>query len=106
MKSIKIKRFSPKSVLKSVLIAIAIPYIIFIILMVSGMIIGRLSNGVMSESVNLSSLAINLLLMPIIYGLVFMLFATSYNWLAPKFGGLELLIEDAQIEKEAPHLQN
>lgn len=92
MKKVIVKRFTPTSVFKTVAMAVAIPFMLFFCIAVLISLFGINSNGV-----NAFAVIFPFIIMPIIYGLVFMLFAASYNWLAPKFGGLELEIEDGEV---------
>lgn len=94
MKKLQVKRFAPKSVFKSLLWAIAIPYIVIVPIVILCMIYSISSSG----GFKILGTILYLLLIPIIYGLIFMLFAASYNWLAPKFGGLEVSVEEKDEE--------
>jgi len=97
MKRIVIKKILPKTVFKAVLMAGAIPYMIFLIFGIISVIINIIQN---SEIVKIMYTIYYLILVPIIYGLITMLLAASYNWLAAKFGGLEIDIEEKIENKE------
>lgn len=87
---LKVKKFIPKTVFKAVLMATAIPFIIFAILFILERTLGLTLSG--NNAIFLSLLY--LLISPIVYGVIFILLAISYNWLAPKFGGLEVDVDD------------
>ena len=97
MKRIMIKRMLPKTVFKAVLMAGAIPYMIFLIFGIASVIINIIQN---SEITKVMYTIFYLILVPIIYGLIAMLLAVSYNWLASKFGGLEIDIEEKTENNE------
>lgn len=87
MRKVRIKKFSLTSVFKSVIMALVIPYTIIIFIFI-------LMSAQNYSGKSIVTLLIPIIIAPVIYGLVFMLFAASYNWLAPKFGGLEIEIKD------------
>jgi ABC-type molybdate transport system permease subunit len=87
LKKIEIKRFEPKSAFKTVLISASIPYIVFFSMMV---ISAALNNQIEKTLL----LILPVILAPVLYGLVALLFVASYNWLAPKLGGLIIETND------------
>jgi predicted neutral ceramidase superfamily lipid hydrolase len=100
VKKLIIKRFAPGSVFKAVLMAVAIPFLIFFGFFAFLVSLG----GAIGDSFGSKfafAMLVPFLLMPIIYGLIGMLLAASYNWLVPRFGGLEIEAEDAAIEEAA-----
>lgn len=94
MKRIEIKKFVPKTVFKAVLFISAIPILFFIVVGIIGFAVGMPQNKDQSLSVTLLYLAFS----PLLYGLIAMLLAASYNWLASKFGGLEMEIDEKSSE--------
>ena len=94
MKRVEIRRILPKTVFKAVLMAGAIPYTIFLIFGMISIIVGASQNG--SQAIYLT--VSYLIVFPLVYGLIAMLLAFSYNLLAPKFGGLIIEIEDTISE--------
>ena len=94
MKRVKIKKFIPKTVFKAVLFISAIPILLFIILNIIGFEVGMPQNKDQSLSLTLLYLAFS----PLVYGIVAMLLAASYNWFASKFGGLEIEIDETKDE--------
>jgi ABC-type sulfate transport system permease subunit len=99
MKKVTIKRFTPGSVFKSVLMAITIPFIFFFGLFLLIVLIGGSYSNETGTGLALIVIITPFALIPVIYGLMFMLLAASYNWLTPKFGGLEIEAEDDSIEE-------
>ena len=94
MRRVQIKRVSPKTVFKAILMAGAIPYTIYVFFAVISVVFGVLQKS--GQAIYLTFFY--LLVFPVIYGLIAMLLAFSYNLLAPKFGGLEIEIEDTVRE--------
>lgn len=89
MKTIEIKRFSVGSVVKSTLYLLFIPII--------GMIIFGLftEDGVIAFTGILFMLLLSVLYAAIYFGLI-ALMTVIYNWLAGKFGGLTMVIEEKE----------
>lgn len=94
MKRVKIKKFVPKTVFKAVLFISTIPILLAIILSILGYTVGTPQNIAQSLLLTICYLAIS----PLAYGLVAMLLAAFYNWFAPRFGGLEIEIDDTEEE--------
>lgn len=79
--------FDPKSAFKTVLISMVISYAIFLLAAVAG--------GVLEQGLGYTlGTMLPLIMAPVLYGLIVMLFVASYNWLAPKLGGLLVEIKD------------
>lgn len=97
MQTVKIKKIRVKSAFKAILLALTIPWGIGVIIFILSAIATYTSKSLSVEQV-IGSI-IPLLYMPIIYAAVAILFVFSYNWLAPKFGGLEIEIEKEKIER-------
>lgn len=91
MKKIRIKKFN----LKQLFLGIAAISILPLILLSIGMLIGMNANpGALLYCIT------SILLGPILYGLVGMLFGLGYNWFSPKIGQFEIEIEIDVVEKE------
>lgn len=97
MSKVKIVRFIPDSVYKTIIFASVIPWIIWFIGVFISTVVKTISSQNAGSAAKLIATLLPLFLWPILYGLVFLIFIASYNWLAPKFGGLEIEIEE--IEK-------
>lgn len=80
-KQVEITGINLSSLFGAVLMTLAIPLIIAALL------------GLMGDA-GISLLA--LVLSPVIYGLLAMLFGASYNWLAPKFGGIVIEVKSKE----------
>lgn len=95
MSRVKIKKFVPKKVFKAIVFSSAIPILIFIA-------ISAFVALVTSQSVDSSFITklLHIAFSPLAYGAVAMIFAASYNWLAPKLGELEIEISDEGNEQE------
>ncbi len=85
-KKVELRKIDLKSLFRAVVITMAIPVIIVLILGLVG-----------GEDISLASVV----LVPVLYGLVMMLLGSSYNWLAPRFGGLIVQVV-MQDELEPP----
>lgn len=102
MKKLIIKRFEPGSAFKAVLMAMAIPFLIFFGLLASITILSGFASGGFGS--RFAYIMFSFLFMPVMYGLIAMLLAASYNWLAPKFGGLEIEAEDNDTEEAVANM--
>ena len=96
MKIVRIKKFNVKSVFKSVLLAFAIPWTIGVIILVLSAIASTITSRPLDVEQAIGSI-IPFIFMPILYAAVAILFVLSYNWLAPKFGSLEIQIDSEEI---------
>ena len=94
MTRIKIKKFVPKTVFKAAFFVSAIPVLLLIILSIVRFAVGMTLNEGQSLLLTILYFAFS----PLAYGLVMMLFAVIYNWLASTFGGLEIEIDEAGNE--------
>ncbi len=94
MSRVKIKKFVPKKVFKAVVFSSAIP--ILILIAISVFVALAAPHSV--DSFDITKL-LYLVLSPFAYGTVAMIFAASYNWLAPKLGELEIEISEEGIEE-------
>ncbi len=102
MLKLEIKNINAKSVFKSFLMASAIPAIIVLVIMIVVVAVTLASPydnpGNNSGSGGLLLTIGYLLLYPILFGLLGILFAFSYNWLAKKFGGLRITCSESVVD--------
>ena len=92
MKRVKIKKIIPKTLFKAILFAGAIPYFLFLLFSLTSVLVGLSQNG---SILNILYTIYFLLFFPLISGVMALVISISYNWLAQKFGGLEIEIEDS-----------
>jgi hypothetical protein len=74
-KRVRLTQIDLKSLFRAVIITSVIPLLIYLAL-------ALLSGSFVS--------VLQVVLAPVTYGLVMMLLGASYNWLAPKYGGIEV----------------
>lgn len=97
MKKVKIVRFVPDSVYKTIIFASVIPWIIGFVIVFISTVVRTISTHNAGPAAKLITTLLPMFLWPILYGLIFLIFIASYNLMAPKFGGLEIEVEE--IEK-------
>ncbi|NDI33906.1 hypothetical protein [Chengkuizengella sediminis] len=94
MKKVEFKKFTPKSVFKTIMYFMIIPSSLCII----GGLIALLVGVATGDSATIGFAVVIMLLYPLmfigLYGLFGMLYAVVYNALAQRFGGLEVMIEE------------
>ncbi|MEK4199906.1 hypothetical protein [Cytobacillus sp. FSL K6-0265] len=95
MKTIEIKRFSVGSVVKSTLYLLFIPIIGMIIFGLFSSLLLFTEDGVIAFTGILFMLLLSVLYAAIYFGLI-ALMTVIYNWLAGKFGGLTMVIEEKE----------
>ncbi|MEK5102711.1 hypothetical protein MKX83_12075 [Cytobacillus sp. FSL M8-0252] len=95
MKTIEIKRFSVGSVVKSTLYLLFIPIIGMIIFGLFSSLLLFTEDGVIAFTGILFMLLLSLLYAAIYFGIL-ALMTVIYNWLAGKFGGLTMVIEEKE----------
>ncbi|MCA1026013.1 SoxR reducing system RseC family protein [Cytobacillus kochii] len=95
MKTIEIKRFSVGSVVKSTLYLLFIPIIGMIIFGLFSSLLLFTEDGVIAFTGILFMLLLSVLYAAIYFGIL-ALMTVIYNWLAGKFGGLKMVIEEKE----------
>ncbi|MEK5105681.1 SoxR reducing system RseC family protein [Cytobacillus sp. FSL K6-0129] len=95
MKTIEIKRFSVSSVVKSTLYLLFIPIIGMIIFGLFSSLLLFTEDGVIAFTGILFMLLLSVLYAAIYFGIL-ALMTVIYNWLAGKFGGLTMVIEEKE----------
>ncbi|ASV69737.1 SoxR reducing system RseC family protein [Cytobacillus sp. FSL W7-1323] len=95
MKTIEIKRFSVGSVVKSTLYLLFIPIIGMIIFGLFSSLLLFTEDGVIAFTGILFMLLLSVLYAAIYFGIL-ALMTVIYNWLAGKFGGLTMVIEEKE----------
>ncbi|MBD7936399.1 hypothetical protein H9655_05115 [Cytobacillus sp. Sa5YUA1] len=95
MKTIEIKRLSVGSVVKSTLYLLFIPIIGMIIFGLFSSLLLFTEDGVIAFTGILFMLLLSVLYAAIYFGLI-ALMTVIYNWLAGKFGGLTMVIEEKE----------
>lgn len=96
MKKIEVKRLGAVSVFKVVLYMLAVPICIFLLIGIIMMIVGAAMGKI--EIIGIGALlGIGYpVLFIVLYGLMSMLGAVVYNFLARRFGGLEITVNESE----------
>ncbi|WYP28400.1 hypothetical protein NSQ54_09975 [Alkalihalobacillus sp. FSL W8-0930] len=95
MKKVEIKKFGIGSVLKSTIYLYFIPIVLIVIVFAFAIIIGALQEGA-AAFISIPIMLFMLLLYTALYAGVIALMTLIYNWLAGKFGGLVVTIEERE----------
>lgn len=82
-KTITIRKLNLRSVFRTVLMCMAVPYL--------GLLLIAIIRGAFNE-------IFPVIFAPLIQGAFVMLMAASYNWLAPRFGGLVIEVHDQETD--------
>ncbi len=95
MRKMVVNKFDLGSVFRTVLMCMAIPYLFSVIIVFLAFIFSFNGFGFLA-AVIMSLLAVGIAY--VFQGLVFVILAASYNWLAPRYGGLTVDMEKENVE--------
>jgi hypothetical protein len=98
MKKIEVKKIGPLSLFKSLMYMVSIVIAFMMVIGLVTLIIGAVTGSIEVIIIGLISLIGYPLMFAVIYGVFGTLMALIYNWLAGKFGGLELTIDEGDDE--------
>ncbi|TSB47057.1 SoxR reducing system RseC family protein [Alkalicoccobacillus porphyridii] len=93
MRKVEVKKFGIVSVLKSTLYLYFIPLIIFVLIFLIATLVGVTQEGA-AGFVTIPLFLIAIIFYTAFYAGIISLVTLCYNWLAGKFGGLVLTVED------------
>ncbi|MFK3936421.1 hypothetical protein ACI2JA_02760 [Alkalihalobacillus sp. NPDC078783] len=95
MKKVEIKKFGIGSVLKSTIYLYFIPIVFIVLIFVFAIIIGAIQDGAVAF-MSIPIMIFMLILYTALYAGIIALMTLIYNWLAGKFGGLVVSIEEKE----------
>ncbi len=95
MQKMVVNKFDLGSVFRTVLMCMAIPYLFSVIIVFLSFLFSFNGFGFLAAII-MSLVAVGIAY--VFQGLVFVVLAASYNWLAPRYGGLTVDMENENVE--------
>lgn len=98
MKKIEIRKIGPLSLFKTMMYMVSILLVFMMVIGLITLLIGAVTGSIEAVIFGLIMLIGYPVMFAVIYGIFGTLMALVYNWLAGKFGGLELTIDEKDVE--------